>query len=175
MENVATDDDWKVCFSELAPGLVLFARQWVRSSADAEDVVQEAFVRFWRRNLSIKNRALLYAAVRSAALDLIRRDDRRARREVEVFGQAERTVQPQFEQLDDSQRELVAALDRLPRDQREVLVMKIWNELTFAEIGGALGISQNTAASRYRYGLGNLKKTLCPNDQPDATASASTT
>ena len=33
--------------------------------ADAEDVVQEAFVRFWRRNLSIKNRALLYAAVRS--------------------------------------------------------------------------------------------------------------
>jgi len=53
-------------------------------------------------------------------------------------------------------------------------VMKIWNQLTFAEIGEALGISQNTAASRYRYGLGNLKKTLCPNDQPDATASAST-
>ena len=79
-------------------------------------------------------------------------------------------MQPQFEQLDDSQRELVAALDRLPRDQREVLVMKIWNELTFAEIGEALGISQNTAASRYRYGLGNLKKTLRPNDQPDATA-----
>jgi RNA polymerase sigma-70 factor, ECF subfamily len=93
---------------------------------------------------------------------------------VEVFGQVERTVQPQFEQLDDSQRELVAALDRLPRDQREVLVMKIWNELTFAEIGEALGISQNTAASRYRYGLGNLKKTLRPNDQPDAAASAST-
>src|SRR5438309_2299647 len=145
-ENVATHEDWKVCFSELAPGLVLFARQWVRSPADAEDVVQDAFVRFWRRNLSIKNRALLYAAVRSAALDLIRRDNRRARREVEVFGEAERTVQPQFEQLDDSQRELVAALDRLPRDQREVLVMKIWNELTFAEIAEALGISQNTAA-----------------------------
>src|SRR5207244_7315906 len=81
MENVATHEDWKVCFSELAPGLVLFARQWVRSPADAEDVVQDAFVRFWRRNLSIKNRALLYAAVRSAALDLIRRDNRRARSE----------------------------------------------------------------------------------------------
>ncbi|PYK89557.1 MAG: RNA polymerase sigma factor SigJ, partial [Verrucomicrobia bacterium] len=45
MENVATHEDWKVCFSELAPGLVLFARQWVRSPADAEDVVQDAFVR----------------------------------------------------------------------------------------------------------------------------------
>src|SRR6266702_1976385 len=120
MENVATHEDWKVCFSDLAPGLVLFARQWVRSPADAEDVVQDAFVRFWQRNLSIKNRALLYAAVRSAALD------------------------------------------HLPRDQREVLVMKIWNELTFAEIGEALGISQNTEASRYRYGLAALKKTFQP-------------
>src|SRR2546430_45970 len=162
MENVATHEDWKVCFSELAPGLVLFARQWVRSPADAEDVVQEAFVRVWRRNLSIKNRALLYAAVRSAALDLIRRDNRRARREVEAFGEAERSVQPQFEQLDDSQRQLVAALDHLPRDQREVLVMKIWNELTFAEIAEALGISQNTAASRYLYALAALKKTFQP-------------
>ena len=36
--------------------------------------------------------------------------------------------------------------------------MKIWNELTFAEIGQALGISQNTAASRYRYALAALKK-----------------
>ena len=175
MENAATHEDWKVCFSELAPGLVLFARQWVKSAADAEDVVQEAFVRFWRRNLSIKNRALLYAAVRSAALDLIRKDSRRARREVEVFGEIERTVHPQFEQLDDSQRELVAALDHLPGDQREVLVMKIWNELTFAEIGEAVGISQNTAASRYRYALAALKKTLRPNDQADAAAPASTT
>jgi len=41
-----------------------------------------------------------------------------------------------------------------------VLVMKIWDELTFAEIGQALGISPNTAASRYRYALAALKKDL---------------
>src|SRR2546427_10068339 len=127
MENVATHEDWKVCFSELAPGLVLFARQWVRSPADADDVVQEAFVRFWRRNLSIANRALLYAAVRSAALDLIRRDNRRARREAEVFSDAERTEQPQFEQMDDSQRELAGAAERLPRGQPERLGTRFWN------------------------------------------------
>ena len=164
MDNVVAHEDWKVCFSELAPGLLLFARQWVRSVADAEDVVQEAFVRFWRRDLSIRNRALLYSAVRSAALDLIRRDARRARREVEALSGAEQTVPPQFEQLDDSQRELAAAMDQLPRDQREVLVMKIWNELTFAEIGETLGISQNTAASRYRYALAGLKKMLQPDE-----------
>ena len=38
--------------------------------------------------------------------------------------------------------------------------MKIWGEQTFAEIGEILGISQNTAASRYRYGLEALKRHL---------------
>src|SRR5438105_15949717 len=101
MENVATHENWRSCFSELAPGLLLFARQWVRSRADAEDVVQEAFVRLWRRNHPINigaggsratetgqpqprgapiNRALLYAAVRSIALDRLRRDSGRPRR-----------------------------------------------------------------------------------------------
>jgi RNA polymerase sigma-70 factor, ECF subfamily len=158
MENVVTHEDWKVCFSELAPGLVLFARQFVRTSADAEDIVQDAFVRFWRKEHSIENRGLLYATVRSVALDLLRRDARRARREANAALEAEQATQPQFDFDDGSQRELASAVDLLPVEQREVLVMKIWNELTFAEIGQALGISQNTAASRYRYALAALKK-----------------
>lgn len=169
MENVATHEDWKGCFSQLAPGLLLFARQWVHSAADAEDIVQEAFVKFWRRNHppsanagAPTNRPLLYAIVRSTALDLIRRDMRRARRERAAFAETEQTVEPQFRFEDESQRALALALDRLPHEQREVLVMKIWNELTFAEIGEALGISQNTAASRYRYALSALKKDLLP-------------
>jgi RNA polymerase sigma-70 factor (ECF subfamily) len=160
MENVVTHEDWKTVFSELAPGLVLFARHWVRSAADAEDVVQEAFVKFWRRNHNIDNRPLLYATVRSIALDFIRRNSRRARRESDVVAETEQSVQPQFDPVDDSQRALISALDGLPDEQREVLVMKIWNELTFAEIGIVLGISQNTAASRYRYALAALKKIL---------------
>jgi RNA polymerase sigma-70 factor (ECF subfamily) len=160
MDNVATHEDWKVCFSEFGPGLLLFARQWVRSPADAEDIVQEAFVKFWRRNHRVDNRALLYATVRSIALDVIRRDSRRARREAEVFSDSEQSIGPQFELGDESQLALAAAIDRLPHEQREVLVMKIWNELTFAEIATALGISNNTAASRYRYALTALKKSF---------------
>ena len=160
MEDVAIDENWKVCFAELGPGLVLFARQFVRSVADAEDIVQDAFVRFWRKEHSIENRALLFATVRSVALDLLRRDARRARREANAALEVEQSTQPQFDFDDDSQRELAAAVDRLPVEQREVLVMKIWNELTFAEIGAALGVSQNTAASRYSYALTTLRKIL---------------
>ena len=162
MEPTANYDNWRNCFSEVAPGLLLFARQWVQSAADAEDIVQEAFVKFWRRNHNIDNRALLYAAVRSIAFDFIRRDMRRARREATFSAEAEPSIEPNFELQDDTQSALAAAVDSLPRDQREVLVLKIWNELTFNEIGSTLGISQNTVASRYRYALSNLKKTLQP-------------
>src|SRR5205085_5427505 len=106
MENVATDENWKICFAELAPGLVLFARQWVRSAADAEDIVQEAFVKFWRRNHSIENRALLYATVRSIALDFVRRDSRRARREMVALADIKESVEPEFAFEDDQQRAL---------------------------------------------------------------------
>ena len=160
MENVATDDNLKTCFAQLAPGLVLFARQWARSPADAEDIVQEAFVRFWKKQHSFENRGLLYAMVRSIALDFLRRDSRRAKRESAAMSDVDHAVEPAFEIGDDSQRAVVAALDLLPDEQREVLVMKIWNDLTFAEIASALAISQNTAASRYRYALTALKKNL---------------
>src|ERR1700686_3903558 len=102
MDNVATHEDWKVCFPQFAPGLLLFARQWLRSSADAEDVVQEAFVRFWRRHHNIENRALLYATVRSIALDFVRRDSRRARREAVAVAETEQSTEPKFAMEDES-------------------------------------------------------------------------
>src|SRR5437660_11602235 len=97
MEPIAGHENWRSCFSEAAPGLLLFARQWVQSAADAEDIVQEAFIKFWRRNHKIQNRALLYAAVRSIALDFIRRDSRRARREATALGETHEFIEPQFE------------------------------------------------------------------------------
>ncbi len=52
------------------------------------------------------------------------------------------------------------ALNQLPAEQREVVVLKVWHELTFAEIGQALDISPNTAASRYRYAMEKLRAIL---------------
>src|SRR6267143_1367188 len=117
MQNLVSHDNWKRCFSEVAPGLLLFARQWVQSAADAEDIVQDAFVKFWRRNHDIDNRGLLYAAVRSLALDFIRRDARRARREATVLAETGPAIEPHFELEDDTQSALAAAVESLPRDQ----------------------------------------------------------
>lgn len=62
--------------------------------------------------------------------------------------------------MDEETQALEDALKKLPPEQREVVVMKIWGELKFEEIAKELNISQNTAASRYRYALEALRKHL---------------
>ena len=52
------------------------------------------------------------------------------------------------------------SLRELSREQREVIVLKIWHGHTFEEIGELLAISPNTAAGRYRYGINKIKKHL---------------
>jgi RNA polymerase sigma-70 factor (ECF subfamily) len=164
MERSGIDENWKTCFAQLGPALLLFARRWTRCRADAEDIVQEAFVRFWRRQHSPENRALLYATVRSTALDRLRSEQRRARREATVANDGSEFFESPFAAADESQQMLAVAVEQLPEEQREVVILKIWNELTFAEIAQVLEISQNTAASRYRYALGALKKNLQPHE-----------
>src|SRR5262249_58185690 len=117
----ARGECWRMFFLGCAPVFFLCPRQWLQSAADAEDIVQDAFIKFWRRNHDIDNRGLLYAAVRSLALDFIRRDARRARREATALAEAEAAIEPHFELEDDTQSTLALAVESLPCDQREVL------------------------------------------------------
>jgi len=167
MELPNEAENWKDWFEVHGPALLLCARQWTHSLADAEDVVQEAFVRFWRhqRQLPGNPRALLITSIRRAAYDHARGNLRRAAREGKSIGGAEDGVSL-FEQgiggEDERSREIGVALEHLPVEQREVLVLKIWNELTFEQIAQTLEIPPNTAASRYRYALAALRKELKP-------------
>jgi RNA polymerase sigma-70 factor, ECF subfamily len=165
MEAPLPDENWQTWFLDHGPKLRLCARQWTRSASDAEDVVQEAFVRYWRRqrHLGGPPLPLLLTSIRRVALDRARREGRRATREHAV---SDDEATPWFEPVDpaheERRREIESALTRLPAEQREVLVLKLWGELTFAEIGAQLDISPHTAASRYRYGLTALREHLQP-------------
>ena len=59
-----------------------------------------------------------------------------------------------------------SVLRKLPSEQREVLVMKVWGGLTFPQIAAALNVSPNTAASRYRYALAALRRELAGGQAP---------
>jgi RNA polymerase sigma-70 factor, ECF subfamily len=164
MEEFCAHDTWKTWFQLHGSRLLLCARQWTRSQADAEDVVQEAFVRFWRhqRNLPGEPMALLVTSVRRAALDLARREGRRTLREERANFGAEPPTVAFVSPIEGEERRAAIedALRRLPPEQREVLVLKIWGELTFDQIGAELDLSPNTAASRYRYALATLRHEL---------------
>lgn len=168
MEDAHADDTWKTWFELHGPKLLLCARQWTRSAADAEDVVQEAFVRFWRhqRKLGGEPLALVITSIRRAAFDLARREMRRDAREERAesgAGEAGRWFETPADG-DERRAAIERALRRLPAEQREVLVLKIWGELTFAQIAEQLGVPLNTAASRYRYALVALRQELIAAD-----------
>ncbi len=166
--------EWREWLEEFGPRLLLFARQQTRSQEDAEDILQEALVKLvekLRANEFVGGREswmpYLYTSLRRLAIDLSRREDRRRRREDSSSADEEvareGAFHPWFEgeaSEDETRDQLERALKEIPEKFAEVIVMKVWGERTFAEIGDALGISQNTAASRYRYGLEALKRHL---------------
>lgn len=166
--------NWAAWLQENGSKLLLFARQQTRSMADAEDVLQEALVKLAKKEAEGSFdggqpswQPYLYTSIRRCAIDLSRKEDRRNIREEK--SETNKIIQygeyadPWFEtdNADDESRSyLENGLKKLPEKFASVITLKIWGELTFAEIGTKLNISPNTAASRYRYGLENLKKHL---------------
>lgn len=144
-------------FMAYADGLFGFALSITGRKTDAEDAVQNVFLRLVRNSQSLKDiqnlKAYLYRAVRNESINL----KKRVNREIPGDPILElETEDPGFEEktaLDD-------ALRTLPPEQMEVIVLRIYRKMNFREIGEILDISQNTVVSRYRYGLKALRKNL---------------
>ncbi len=165
---------WREWLIQYGPKMLLFARQQTRSHEDAKDIFQDALVKLVEKVRTGEFvggqdawQPYLYTAIRRLAIDLSRRDDRRKRREFSVNADAETgqydALVPWFDpdsSDDETRAQLEKSLKELPEKFSEVITLKIWGDRTFAEIGETLAISQNTAASRYRYGLEALKKNL---------------
>jgi RNA polymerase sigma-70 factor (ECF subfamily) len=142
------------------PALALYARQWCSAP---EDVVQEAFLKLAAlRTDPDRPGAWLYRAVRNGAISAGRSERRRLRHE----GRA--AVSPWFAPAEASRLDAAAAehaLGQLPVEEREVIVARLWGELTFDDIGSLTGTSAATAHRRYAEGLARLRERLgepCP-------------
>lgn len=168
-----TTKKWEDWIEEHGSKLLLFARQQSRSLADAEDILQESLIKLARK-LSDGSFVggeesflpFLYSSIRRLAIDYGRKNDRRQRRE-EIVASDEHlhnpVDEPWFEkhEIEDETKDVLEqCLKEIPDKFSEVIIMKVWGERTFAEIGEILGVSQNTAASRYRYGIEGLKKKM---------------
>ncbi len=162
MDTHLAPDDWERWLAANAGRFLLFARDRTVSTADAEDVLQEALVEAWERTPRGRtpDAALVYATIRRRAIDLGRSRQRRALRE-EKSAPDEDVAWFECDLEHAETRALVeTAVRSLPDIYREVVSLKIWGELTFAQIAEAVGCPPNTAASRYRYGLEALRQRL---------------
>ena len=155
--NADAQSGWcETLYHAKAADLVLYGRALGLSHAEAEDVLQETFIALMARpQRPDLPEHFCVRSYRNRALNYRRGLWRRLTRELESVRWFERSPGESPEE-----RVAMRGLAALPREQREVIVLKIWHKHTFEEIGGLLELSPNTAAGRYRYGLQKLRMFL---------------
>jgi RNA polymerase sigma-70 factor, ECF subfamily len=146
--------DWRErLYEEKAAELILYGRALGLSHAEAEDVLQETFLALLqKKDCFEKPEHYCVRSFRNRALNYQRSLWRRLAREWESRRWFENS--PGEHPLE---RKAMCCLAELPAEQREVIVLKIWHDYTFEEIGELLSASPNTVAGRFRYGLKKIK------------------
>jgi len=139
------------------------------SLEDAEDVLQEIFTRLSRYNIRLKfirkPGAFIFRVARNEANRFLQ-NKRHQKLDSQNPGGLQDMIQQTIEGPDHDSTEMLArALAKLPDEQREVIVLKVFEGLTFKEIASACGLSINTVASRYRYGLTAMKAIMEGKDE----------
>lgn len=158
-------DRVEALYRQHSAALLLFAIAVCGDRGRAQDALQQVFLNLLEdgklREIA-DARAYLFASVRNAILNEVKTRSRGVELEEDSawFEPPDRDYAAELN--------LRRALHELPDEQREVVVLHVWAELTFAEIGEVLQISANTAASRYRYAFAKLRQILQKKERPCA-------
>jgi RNA polymerase sigma-70 factor (ECF subfamily) len=171
------DLDLEDIYARHRQGLFTLALSITRCAARAEDAVHDAFVRLCRRRfISVPPTgteagpgadpvAYVFASVRNAAVDLVRRAPPDRARPASIFAGARAShaaaAAADAGALDAERRGWIArAIDALPPEQREAVILRVYAGLSFAQIAEAVDAPLQTVASRYRRGLERLRHQL---------------
>lgn len=145
-------------------GLYGYALSMCADEAHAADATQDLWLRLIEdpaRLQSARNvRAYLYGGLRNSVLDEFRRRSRE-RKAIEQGQPATMLVKPRDTMTSGEEADqLDRALRRLPEEQREVVLLKIYGEMTFAEVADVLKENAKTVESRHRLALEKLREWL---------------
>lgn len=137
--------------------LLAYACAFLHDPSEAEDVLHQVFLQLLRDGRTeIESPGYLFRAVRNRVLNHLRGRSREVALDDGPDGNAQWLESPS--NSTETALALQSALRTLPEDQREVIVLRVWGQLTFEEVAAVVGVSPNTAASRYRYGLAKLNE-----------------
>jgi RNA polymerase sigma-70 factor, ECF subfamily len=152
-------DAFASLYRRYAGPLHFYVRSLTRCAGRAEDIVQDLFLRVLHRPAAeLRNplKPYLYAAAANLVRDELRRESVRRDAPPALMARPGASPAPTPELADD----VAAALDRLPDEQREVIALKVFAGLTFAEIESVTGAALGTVMSRYRYAVERLAQEI---------------
>lgn len=140
------------------------ARRVTRDDALAEEVTQEVFTLLWEHPSRFDAergtlRSFIGAMTHRRAVDCVRHEEALRRRE-----SAERTLAGDAPDIAEqvaaylTAEDVRAAVEALPAQQREPVILAYFSGYTFAEVGAVLGIAEGTAKSRIRLALAKLRR-----------------
>ncbi|GEM_PF-202905 len=151
-------------FDLVAVRLVRLSTSITGNQSDAEDAVQGAFSRIASKPVLLVRADFpwpyLIRTVRNESLRIIQK--RRTISLGEMDTQCGQDTTEFVLQREETAENVQRILRTLPKAQYEVVILKHWEDLTFAEIAEVLGKSQNTVASRYRYAMEKMQRSLEP-------------
>jgi RNA polymerase sigma factor (sigma-70 family) len=165
---IAKDEEaFRSLFRRYAPMAKALALRIVRQTFVAEEIVQEAFLALWRNPGAFREdrgsfRAWMLSTVHHRAVDAVRREEawrRRSREHDPDALVAEDVGATVVEELDHAamRREIRAALDQLPAEQRQVLEMMYFGAKTQSMIAEELKLPLGTVKSRTLLGMRRLR------------------
>jgi RNA polymerase sigma factor (sigma-70 family) len=148
------DADFRALYDEVSPILFRVAYRIAGSQEAAEDLVHEAFIRFWEKKIPFPSRDeakyWLIRVVKNASLNHAKRSGR----ERKAYDRALRELGPESDNgekaliREESRAEVIEALAKLPKPLRETLVLKEYGELNYKDIGRTLGITESNVKVR---------------------------
>ena len=165
------EDAFRGLFGRYAPAAKALALRVVRQSHLAEEIVQEAFLAVWRDPGGYDSergsvRSWLMGMVHHRAVDLVRREEAYRRRAEDSIPEA---LEEQADHAQDvvemlglpEERRIVrAALDELPEEQRDVLLLMYFGGLSQTEIAAKTGTPLGTVKSRTLLGMRRMRTSL---------------
>lgn len=146
------------------PRLRRYARVLLRDSAAADDLVQDclerAVGRWHQRRGDGDARTWMFSILHNLALNQLRQRARRGTPlELDEAGAAA-LARPAEQEAGLHQRDIVAALDRLPDEQRAVILLVTIEEMSYADAAAALGVPVGTVMSRLSRARARLREAL---------------
>lgn len=141
-----------------------FFRRRLENPARAEELAQECFLAVLRNESRYEPRASFRSYLYGIAMNMVSAERRKSRREVEL---SDKISDPATDENPDAALWVRRALQQLESNDREILMLREYEQMSYAEIAGILRLPVNTVRSRLFRARMALKEQLAPAQEND--------